>query len=73
MVDDALNFRLGKTIDDGVFALRDMDYMAYDMRSSFHPWLVEKCTHYVLPEMIMAQLDKLFGASSVAYSLVIMK
>jgi hypothetical protein len=72
MVDDALNLGLGKTIDDGVFALRDMDYMAYDM-SSFHPWLVEKCTHHVLPEMIMAQLDELFGASSVAYSLVVMK
>jgi hypothetical protein len=73
MIDDALNLRLVEMIYDRVFALRDMDYKAYDdMKGSLFPML-RRWTHCVSPKMCRAQLDELFGTNSTAYSLVVMK
>ena len=72
MIDDALNLRLIEMIYDGVFALRDMDYTAYDMSGSFFP-MSRRAAHSVSPKMCRAQLDELLGTNSAAYSLVIMK
>src|SRR5580698_5739311 len=72
MIDDALDLRLVETIYDGVFALRDMDYTAYDdMRNSFLP-MSRRGAHRVSPKMYRAQLDELFGTKGTAYSLVVM-
>lgn len=43
MVDNALDFRLVEPINDGVFALRDIDYMVYGLRGSFGPRRGKRC------------------------------
>ena len=72
MIDDALNLCLVEMIYDSVFALRDMDYTAYNVSSLFFPML-RIGAYCVSPKMCRAQLDELFGTNSAAYSLVIMK
>jgi hypothetical protein len=74
MIDDALNLRLVETIYDGIFALRDMDYTAYDdMSGSFFFPMLRRGAHCVSPKRCRAQLDELFGTNRAAYSLVVMK
>ena len=72
MIDDALNLCLVEMIYDGVFALRDMDYTAYNVSSLFFPML-RIGAYCVSPKMCRAQLNELFRTNSAAYSLVIMK
>jgi len=73
MIDDALNLRLVETIYDGVFALRDMDYTAYDDMSGSFFRMLRRGAHCVSPKMCRAQLDELFDTNRGAYSLVVMK